>query len=340
MLTVEEVEVRYGDRAAVDGVSLTVRRGEVLSVLGPSGSGKTSLLRAVAGLEAPAGGRVLWDGRDVTALAPHRRGFGLLFQDFALFPHRDVAGNVAFGLRMQGARRASASRRVAEVLELVGLAGYEDRALTTLSGGELQRVALARALAPGPDLLLLDEPLGSLDRVLRERLTSELRVLLRDLGVAAIYVTHDQQEAFALGGRVAVLRAGRVAQMGPPAELWRRPADAFVARFLGFANLVAAQSEAGVLHLPWGQVAAPAGTPSGAVLVVVPPDATSLGGGGVAGEVTDLTFRGDHFAVTVAVGDGVRLEVGVRADATPAVGAHVEVVIEGRLLWVVPADGG
>jgi thiamine transport system ATP-binding protein len=281
----------------------------------------------------------VWDGSDVTALAPHRRRFGLLFQDFALFPHRDVAGNVAFGLRMQRVKRSAARKRVDQVLELVGLAGYGQRALTTLSGGELQRVALARALAPAPALLLLDEPLGSLDRVLRERLTGELRVLLRDLGVTAVYVTHDQQEAFALGGRVGVLHAGRLVQVGAPAELWRRPANAFVARFLGFANLIPATSGSGTLRLPWGRMAAPAGAPTGAVLLVVPPDATSLmSSEGINGVVTDLTFRGDHFVASVDVGHDTVLQVPARADAVPQVGHHVSVVIDSRLVAVVPAS--
>jgi thiamine transport system ATP-binding protein len=337
VLTVEHLEVRYGQRVAVEGVSLSAARGEVLSVLGPSGSGKTSLLRAIAGLETPVAGRVLWDGRDVTGVAPHERRFGLLFQDFALFPHRDVEGNVAFGLRMQRQGRAAIRARVAAVLELVGLGGFGPRALTTLSGGELQRVALARALAPEPELLLLDEPLGSLDRILRERLTAELRVLLHNLGVAAIYVTHDQQEAFALGGRVAVLRAGGIAQIGPPQELWRRPADAFVARFLGFANVVPATSDGARVHAPWGPLPAPAGAPEGAVLLVLPPDATALGAGGVEGTVTDLTFHGDHFVAAVDVGRGTVLHVPVRADATPAVGDGVTVVVDPRLVSVVPA---
>lgn len=336
MLVVDNLEISYGDRTAVGGVSFRVERGEVLSVLGPSGSGKTSLLRGIAGLEVPTAGRVLWDDTDVTALAPHRRGFGLLFQDFALFPHRDVAGNVAFGLRMQRTRRQPTRGRVREVLELVGLAGCESRQLTTLSGGELQRVALARALAPAPELLLLDEPLGSLDKVLRERLTAELRSLLRELGLAAVYVTHDQQEAFSLGGRVAVLRAGRVAQLGPPPELWRRPADAFVARFLGFANLVPAECDGAQLHLPWGLLPAPDGAPPGRVLVVIPPDATSLGGAELAGEVVDLTFHGDHFVATVDVGRATSLQVPVRADTAPRIGDKVTVNIDAGLVSVVP----
>jgi thiamine transport system ATP-binding protein len=237
VLRVEEATVRFGGVAALERVTLEVDEGEVLAVLGPSGSGKSTLLRVVAGLLRPDAGRVLLAGRDATSVPPHRRGVGVVFQDQALFDHRDVRGNVAFGLRMQGAPREEIARRVTELLELVGLAGFERRSLATLSGGERQRVALARALAPEPRVLLLDEPLGSLDRPLRERLLGDLERIFDTLGVTALYVTHDLAEAFALGDRVAVLRRGRVAQVGTPDELWGRPASEEVARFLGQANV-------------------------------------------------------------------------------------------------------
>ena len=237
MLRVEDVSVRFGDTAAVDGVTLEVADSEVVAVLGQSGAGKSTLLRVVAGLEAPGRGRVLLDGRDLARVPPHRRGIGLVFQDHALFPHRDVGGNVGFGLRMHGALRERIDARVRELLELVGLAGFEKRSVATLSGGEQQRVALARALAPEPRVLLLDEPLGSLDRRLRDRLLTDLARLFAELGVTALYVTHDQAEAFALGHRVAVMRAGRIVQIGTPDELWGGPADEDVARFLGLTVL-------------------------------------------------------------------------------------------------------
>ena len=233
MLSVEDVSVRFGEKAALDGVTLEVADGEVVGVLGPSGSGKSTLLRVVAGLQRPERGRVLLDGRDLAAVPPHRRGIGMVFQDHALFDHLDVRGNVAFGLRMRGDAPGEIERRVHELLGLVGLAGLEQRSVATLSGGEQQRVALARALAPEPRVLLLDEPLGSLDRPLRERLLGDLEKLFAELDVTALYVTHDQAEAFALGDRVAVMRAGRIAQVGTPDEVWARPADADVARFLG-----------------------------------------------------------------------------------------------------------
>ena len=233
----EEVTVRFGDTLALDGASLEIAEGEVVALLGPSGSGKSTLLRVVAGLERPDAGRVLLGGEDVTRVPPHRRGLGVVFQDRALFGHRDVHGNVAFGLRMQGAPREEIERRVAELLELVGLAGFERRTIATLSGGERQRVALARALAPEPRVLLLDEPLGSLDSRLREKLLVDLERIFEAVGVTALHITHDLAEAFALGDRVAILRAGRIEQLGTPDEVWARPKSEDVARFLGLANV-------------------------------------------------------------------------------------------------------
>jgi len=237
MLRVDNVIVRFDGKAALDGVTLEVAAGEVVTVLGPSGSGKTTLLRVVAGLQRPDAGRVLLDGEDLATVPPHRRGIGLVFQDHALFHHREVWGNVAFGLRMRGDASHEIERRVRELLDLVGLAGYEGRSVATLSGGEQQRVALARALAPEPRVLLLDEPLGSLDRRLRDRLLEDLDMLFDELGVTALYVTHDQAEAFALGDQVAVMREGAVVQTGTPDQLWAHPADEDVARFLGLGNV-------------------------------------------------------------------------------------------------------
>ena len=236
-LLVEDVTVRFGEKAALDGVTLEVGDGEVVTVLGPSGSGKSTLLRVIAGLQRPDSGRVLLDGNDLAGVPTHRRGIGLVFQDHALFHHRDVFGNVAFGLRMRGDSRAEIASEVRELLDLVGLAGYERRSVDTLSGGEQQRVALARALAREPSVLLLDEPLGSLDRRLRDRLLEDLERLFDGLRVTALYVTHDQAEAFALGDRVAVVRDGRVVQAGTPDDVWGHPVDEDVARFLGLRNV-------------------------------------------------------------------------------------------------------
>ena len=237
MLRVRDVSVRFADTLALDRASLDVADGEVVAVLGGSGSGKTTLLRVIAGLQSPDSGSVELDGVDLESVPPHRRGIGLVFQDHALFPHRDVLGNVAFGLRMRGDAPDDAAGRATELLELVGLSGFEHRAVGTLSGGEQQRVALARALAPEPRILLLDEPLGSLDRRLRDRLLDDLAHLFDALGLTVIYVTHDQAEAFTLGDRIAVMRDGRVVQAATPDELWAHPADEDVARLLGMANI-------------------------------------------------------------------------------------------------------
>ena len=239
MLRIEDVTVRFDGRAALDGVSLDVADHEVVTVLGPSGSGKSTLLRVVAGLQPVDSGHVLLGGVDLQPVPAHRRGIGLVFQDHALFQHRDVEGNVGFGLRMRGDSQAGIRARVGLLLELVGLAGYERRSVATLSGGEQQRVALARALAPEPRVLLLDEPLGSLDRRLRDRLLDDLGQLFEELAVTAVYVTHDLAEAFALGDRVAVVREGRIVQVGTPDELWAKPADEDLARFLGLGSLEA-----------------------------------------------------------------------------------------------------
>ncbi|HLS12903.1 MAG TPA: ABC transporter ATP-binding protein [Beutenbergiaceae bacterium] len=237
-LSIEDVVVRYGSgmtpTTAVDRVSLQVQQGQVLALLGPSGCGKSSLLRAVAGLEPVAEGRITFNGGDLAGIPVHRRGFGMMFQDGQLFPHRDVAGNIAFGLQMAGLSRPARAARVAELLDLVGLNGYEQRAVASLSGGQAQRAALARALAPRPRLLLLDEPLSALDRELRERLAADLQTILRRAGTSALYVTHDHDEAFTVADWVAVMMTGQIVQQGTGAQLWRAPAGGQVAAFLGY----------------------------------------------------------------------------------------------------------
>lgn len=242
MLQVESLTVHHpgAQTPAVDDLSFAVDVGEVLSVLGESGSGKTTLLRAIAGLEPVGSGSVLLDGVDITTVAPQSRGLAMMFQDLALFPHLDVRANVGYSLRMRGMRGAARARRVDELLELVRLDRFGERAIDTLSGGQRQRVALARALATDPKLLLLDEPLSALDRVLREELVEELGDLFRSSGLTVIHVTHDQREAFALADRVMILRDGRILQSGGPAEVWRQPGSPFVARFVGHPNVFAA----------------------------------------------------------------------------------------------------
>ena len=231
-LSVRGLAVTYGDLRAVDGVDLEVAAGEVVALLGASGSGKSSLLRAVAGLEDVAAGEVAWGGPSMVRVPVHKRGFGLMFQDGQLFEHRDVGSNIAYGLT--GLSRAQRSERVREMLELVGLPGFERRRVTTLSGGQAQRVALARALAPAPRLLLLDEPLSALDRALREQLATDVRTILRQGGTTALYVTHDQDEAMTVADRVGVMEAGRLLRLDTPQRLWADPGSSKVARFLGF----------------------------------------------------------------------------------------------------------
>ncbi|MEO3977326.1 ABC transporter ATP-binding protein [Streptomyces sp. CAU 1734] len=328
LLGLDQVTVRFGERAALDAVGLEVAEHEIVSVLGPSGSGKSTLLRVVAGLQPLDAGRVLLSGADQAGVPVHRRGVGLMFQDHQLFPQRDVGGNVAFGPRMHGVGRAERDRRVAELLELVGLPGAGRRAITSLSGGEQQRVALARALAPEPRLLMLDEPLGQLDRGLRERLVGELRGLFGRLGTTVLAVTHDQGEAFALADRVVVMRDGRIAQTGTPLEVWRRPADEFVARFLGFDNVVGATVGGGAAETVWGRIPVPKDSPGGERRVLVRPSGVRVTSAseGLLCTAEACTFRGDHVAVRLRPETGPPLEAEIPLVDAPERGARVGVV--------------
>ncbi|MCW2858061.1 MAG: transporter ATP-binding protein [Marmoricola sp.] len=254
-LAVRGLSVSFGDVRAVSSVDLDVAEGSVTAVLGPSGCGKSTLLRAIAGLERPSAGTISYDGRDLARTPTHRRGFALMFQDGQLFPHSDVAANVAYPLRLRRRNAADVKVRVAELLELVGLAGFGKRMPQTLSGGERQRVALARSLAVEPRLLLLDEPLSALDRGLRERLAGDLHDILRQAGTTTLLVTHDHDEAFTIADRMVVMRAGEAVQAGDLGEVWQHPADAWAARFLGYADVLD-------------------GPPALALRAVVDPDAT------------------------------------------------------------------
>jgi spermidine/putrescine ABC transporter ATP-binding subunit len=236
-LTLEQVSRRFGDVVAVNNIHLHVSAGELVALLGPSGCGKTTTLRIIAGFERPDTGRVLIANRDISRLPPNRRGLGMVFQDYSLFPHMTVGENVAFGLRMAGIKSAEIASRVSEILDLVRLRGYEGRYSTQLSGGQQQRVALARSLVIRPSVLLLDEPLGALDKNLRESMQFELRRIQQALGITAVMVTHDQEEALTLSDRVAVMNGGRILQIGTPNQVYDAPRSRFVSEFLGTSNL-------------------------------------------------------------------------------------------------------
>jgi ABC-type Fe3+/spermidine/putrescine transport system ATPase subunit len=337
----------YPDGWTLHDVSFTVEEGENLSLLGPSGCGKTTLLRLIAGLETPDGGQVLVDGEDMTHVSPHLRGFGLMFQEYALFPHKDVFGNVAFGLQMQGLDREAVAARVAEVLELVGLEGFGRRDVNQLSGGERQRVALARSLAPRPCLLMLDEPLGALDRALRERLMDELPDILHRAGATAITVTHDQEEAFAIADRVVLMRTGRVVQVGTPEEVHRRPVSAWAAHFLGLTNLL----EACILRP--GQVKTAVGTllvedmqpaiwdSKSEAQLLIRPESAQLDEAGpnlLGGIVTERSFRGEYYRLSVRHASGVELTFNFPATvALPAPGEPVTLSLAPLALMLLPS---
>lgn len=346
LLEVRSLQKSYPDGWTLSDVSFVVREREIVCLLGPSGCGKTTLLRLIAGLEVPDGGQILLDDRDVTHVPPHRRGIGLMFQEYALFPHKNVFENVAFGLRMSGWDREAVRRRVAEVLQWVGLVGFEERDVSQLSGGERQRVALARSLAPQPRLLMLDEPLGALDRILRERLLEELPAILKRAGVATITVTHDQEEAFALADRVLVMRDGRVVQQGTPEEVYRRPASAWVARFLGLGNLLPAKVAApGDVETCLGRIrleGADQWRPGQQAVLLVRPEAARPGRGPVnevAAEVRERAFRGGHYRLGLECAPGVRLTLmWPSGTSVPDIGQEVRFYLDPGELMLLPPE--
>ena len=324
--------------SAVNDVSLSVTEGEVLCLLGPSGCGKTTLLRMIAGLETPDAGRVIFRGDDVTAVPSHRRGFGMMFQDFALFPHKTVVQNVAFGLEIRGDSSAEIQSRTRDMLALMDLAYFANRDISRLSGGEQQRVALARALAPNPPLLMLDEPLGALDRALRERLMLDLRDILKRVGVTAIYVTHDQTEAFAIADRVVVMNAGQIEQIDAPQEIFSRPATPFVAKFLGYKNLLAGiVTPDGLIETRLGTLKSTSPLPQAGtrVTALIPPDAATFGAASdFSARVAAISFRGKFYQVWIESA-GVRLMFEPADASGLRVGDSVEVSLaEGRIVML------
>lgn len=300
-LALRGVSKAIENRQILEEITFEVAAGEIVALLGPSGCGKSTTLSLIAGLIEPDQGEISWKGRSLKGIPPHQRNFGLMFQDLALFPHLNVFENIAFGLRMRRIALPQIQQRVNEVLELVNLQDFEGRDVASLSGGEMQRVALARALAPQPELLMLDEPLASLDRTLKDRLALELRQILRQMNQTAIYVTHDQEEAFSLADRIILMKEGKIEQIGSPYEIYQQPASPFVAQFLGMKNLVEAEiiSENGQswLRMPIGKIRYSSQMTGKGIALIRPVGAKVDGKEGLqlSGQVLQKVFRGDHY---------------------------------------------
>ncbi|MGR3823297.1 MAG: ABC transporter ATP-binding protein [Salipiger marinus] len=327
-----------GGTKALLPTDLTIAPGEILSLLGPSGCGKTTLLRIIAGLEQPdPGARVLFDGEEVTALPVERRRIGMVFQSYALFPNMSVRANIGYGLKMQGLARADIDARVDEVTALCQLQPYASRAVTALSGGQRQRVALARAIAPRPRVLLLDEPLSALDAALRGQLRDELALLLRSFGITAIFVTHDQDEAMAIADRVAVMRAGQVAQIGTPETLYRNPASGFVARFVGGAIPLRGRVTGDHLHLPGGALRLRPGAPGQQVFVRAE-DIRLDPEGPLAARVEAVTFLGTHYRLALSGAAPDLLTALHAGHSAPRPGEAVRLSIAPDALLSLPAE--
>lgn len=325
-LTVSGAEKTFGAARVLDGVDLSMARGEFVSLLGPSGCGKTTLLRIVAGLMAPDRGRVVLDGQDITRRPPHKRDVGVVFQSYALFPHLDVRANVAFGLKARGVPAARIGPAVERLLSLVRMEAYADRSVKALSGGQQQRVAVARALVVGPKLLLLDEPFSALDRKLREAMQIDLKRILREVGTTAVFVTHDQDEALSIADRVVLMRAGRIEQAGAPDDLFERPGSHFVAEFMGVTNLLAGEAAgSGRFRLKSGEVlSVPMEARSGRMALALRPERLVLDGTDEAllantltAEVAFVTYRGLVIDYRLVTPSGLTL---IARRPSPAVG--------------------
>jgi ABC-type Fe3+/spermidine/putrescine transport system ATPase subunit len=328
MLRIEKLHKQFDGRPVLVDIQIEVQQGEILALLGQSGCGKTTLLRLIAGLERVSSGRIYFANEDITETPPHLRRFGLMFQDYALFPHLNVRDNIAFGLKMERVGRKSRDQIADKLLELVHLPGIGRRNVSQLSGGERQRVALARSLAPEPRMLMLDEPLGALDAVLRDELLIELRQIIKSLNIPAIYVTHDQREAFAISDRCAIMNRGRIEQIDRPLELYRRPRTLFTAQFLGMNNIL---KRTDAEHLLGRRLDLEAET-----VLLHPLGIAVSESGGAAARVQDVVFLGDAVRVTAGSVSGIRLVFHVPSSANGefAVGSSVQLRIDER--WIIP----
>ena len=321
------VTKEFGQTTAVDDVSLTVQQGETLGLVGPSGCGKTTTLRTAAGFETPTDGTVSIGGTDVTHVPPERRSVGLVFQSYALFDNMSVRENVEFGLKMRDVAADERAARARELLELLDIAELADRDPTTLSGGQQQRVGLARALAIEPEVLLLDEPMTGLDAKLKTRLQEEIGALLDDLDVTALYVTHDQSEAMVMCDRIAVMNDGRVEQVGSPDEVYERPANEFVADFVGTSNRLPATARDGRLDFGYATTAAPNGH-EGEVTVVARPEAFRVGDGPFEATVRERFYLGEHVRAVADLPDGESVTLRVDPAEAPAAGEQVSLALQ------------
>jgi putative spermidine/putrescine transport system ATP-binding protein len=319
---VRQLAKSYGPVCALDHIDLDIRSGEFLTLLGPSGSGKTTLLMVLAGFTRPDSGSLKFGDSEVIRLAPHKRDVGMVFQNYALFPHMDVAANIAFPLRLRGVAKQDIARRVEQALDMVQLAGYGARRIEQLSGGQRQRVALARAIVFEPRILLMDEPLSALDKQLREHMQIELRRLHDKLGMTTVYVTHDQREALTMSDRVAVINRGRIMQLDAPRRLYEQPANRFVAEFIGESTFLPVEARDGAFFYAGQRLKLPAGpNPTGRRLLMLRPERLHiLDGTGtdalnvLHGTVQDVVYQGDSFLLQAQLADGSR--VGVRGIST------------------------
>ena len=351
-ITVRGVTKAYGSFRALDNVDLQVHSGEFLTFLGPSGSGKTTLLMVLAGFTRPDAGSVMFGDREVVRLAPHKRDVGMVFQNYALFPHMDVAGNIGYALRMRGMARREIAGRVEAALEMVQLAGYGGRRIDALSGGQRQRVALARAIVFEPRILLMDEPLSALDKQLREHMQVELRQLHEQLGMTTIYVTHDQREALTMSDRIAVIDQGRIMQLDTPRTIYDAPRNRFVAEFVGESAFLPVTIAGGVARLGGQPIALRPGSEAGdgeRLLMLRPEklrilDAGTPPGGDtnvLAGTVRRFTYQGDSFLLEVALGSGATVAVrGVtstdRMARVPEPGEAIALGLDRRDAFLLP----